>query len=430
MAEENRLVQATCDIALNGLYMTSDMSPFIAFIEADTARLAAERIHSRQPRSRDYASFSTYMNDHYVLYRDVGIDTSGMSLVMATYDLAHTHRQLRRFMFSASDVLSALMLRNTSVHDDDNIYPRIIPPALDDIAIRNWDDVTENIVLRVLTAEPWVGWMEQFRAQQARTRAVLNDNDLLPMIDGLFSNVTEFLQVPRPRPKLDRSLRKRTRRSADLFVRHLGRDQLKQFLHSKHRDPLRLRGHRYNYELIIYKDTLLVHGADLNAGVCSFHVEVHDKDGRWLCDLCHYFPDTPPLDGVVAMALHVQNPELEFEFLRAACVNLASRHFYTDDVLPALKEMPYPELAPTMINNILHYSVSGVLRDQLDEVRARICRHGYRLFSQINNLRPQYLPRMRECGLFGPAEFVAGNARTKPFEALKRIQEAYMDGDF
>jgi len=133
---------------------------------------------------------------------------------------------------------------------------------------------------------------------------------------------------PLPQPALARPAllagRRALRRSIELFCRLRSEEEIRTFLSGK---PLDVRGHRFDYR-VQKRDDVLRHTMHPYGGHVPYRLSLHSKDGRMLASSgCIVIPNTPVIDQLLALILHVQDPQEEEVVLRRTNWNAdISRH--------------------------------------------------------------------------------------------------------
>ena len=122
--------------------------------------------------------------------------------------------------------------------------------------------------------------------------------------------------VERPRP-LQRpailSGRRALRRSIELFCRLRPEEEIRTFLSGK---PLIVRGHRFDYRMQ-KRDDVLRHTINPFGAHIPYSLSVLDKASqRQLASGCVVIAGTPVIDQLLAVILHVQDPEEEMVVIR------------------------------------------------------------------------------------------------------------------
>jgi hypothetical protein len=117
---------------------------------------------------------------------------------------------------------------------------------------------------------------------------------------------------PLLRPALIHAGRRALRRSIDLLRRFRPERDVKAFLDGH---PLVLHGHRYDY-LVRSRGNLLEHTMNPRGPHIPYDLHIVAKDGRTLAKGCVIVPETPVVDQVLALALHVQDEEAEDVIVR------------------------------------------------------------------------------------------------------------------
>lgn len=115
------------------------------------------------------------------------------------------------------------------------------------------------------------------------------------------------LERPPPRLSMPAILRGRRalRRSIDLFRRFRPEEEIRTFLSGR---PLVVRGHRYDYR-VRRNQSLLRHTMNPTSGAIPYDLHALRKaDGTVLAKGCVIVPNTPVIDQLLALILHVQDP--------------------------------------------------------------------------------------------------------------------------
>jgi hypothetical protein len=430
-------VEATLSHAVNGLYISPDMWLSANYLTAHLLLRPVKIMHSQQPITTDFERFSDLINEYYHIVADYTSRPDVPALYSQTYnrcvrefmavtDLSMTYTQIRRALLSAVYVAMAIV-RKTINTPDEGDYPRIIPFQLEDMRITSYDAINEDIFQRILAVPPWSGWTAKLRAQRTRTLATLSDKSILTDILRPAKHLRDVL-VTKPLKKSFRRKTHRTiRKSADLFQRTFGSQQLRAFLSSTPQQPFPVQGFRYNYDLIMRPKSLFRSSHILDTNTSTITTLVYNKIGERLCELCLYFEDTPILDTAVATVLHVQNEETEIDLLRAACVIDAPKLFYADPILPELKHLSDPLLMPTLIESIMSYT-DTLPKDEVQTIRDATLPIAYRVFRRINSVGKQYFPLMRMCHEVYYVDFL--RADQTALALLELVQNTVAKGEF
>ena len=128
----------------------------------------------------------------------------------------------------------------------------------------------------------------------------------------------QAIPAPRPlRPALARPAllagRRALRRSIEMFCRLRSDEEIRTFLSG---EPLDVRGHRFDYR-VQKRDDVLHHTMHPYGGHVPYRLSLHSKDGQMLASSgCIVIPNTPVIDQLLALILHVQDPEEEEVVLR------------------------------------------------------------------------------------------------------------------
>jgi hypothetical protein len=131
---------------------------------------------------------------------------------------------------------------------------------------------------------------------------------------------TRLDRPPRPPRRERKRVRRALGRAIDLADRLVGRDTVLTLLAG---GGAKIEGVRYDY-VCERRGSIVQQAADPEAHPQALKVSIHRKgDGERLADGCVYFPATPAIDQLVAIALHVRDREEELALLSEA--NLLSR---------------------------------------------------------------------------------------------------------
>ena len=109
---------------------------------------------------------------------------------------------------------------------------------------------------------------------------------------------------PLTKPALLRG-RRALRRSIDLFRMLRPADEVRAFLAG---DPVIIHGRRYDYR-VQKRDNLLRHTMRPDVGHIPYDLQLLDKTGRSLARGCTVIRDTPVIDQLVALILHIEHDE-------------------------------------------------------------------------------------------------------------------------
>jgi hypothetical protein len=121
---------------------------------------------------------------------------------------------------------------------------------------------------------------------------------------------------PFPRRALQRPAliagRRALRRSIELFCKLRPEEEIRQFLSGK---PLIAHGQRFDYEMQ-KRDNVLHHTMHPYGGHIPYRLALLAKSGKLLATGCIVIPNTPVIDQLLALILHVQDPDEELVVLR------------------------------------------------------------------------------------------------------------------
>lgn len=350
--------------AEQGLRLTADMAFFATEFISHHLENDVKELHSKQLTSDSTDWFADRVTDLAAIHQ-----STLSRRMMACGGLSRTYRAIK--CWYASAVQTAINIHLNTIGAEDNCeYPRVVPHELASMRIATPEQINRDTLWRILTHEPWLSYAEQVRAQQhrlARTFSKPGAVEMLPqVIEQLVQNAPKEKKNPRERHAVDRSIR----RAYKLHNRLFGSANLRQLLRQR---QLTLTGKLYKYNLTTEPGDLLHYTRRTNTGTPPIHMELLRKnDDVPLCTLCVYFKDTPYIDHLIGVSLHLRTEETELDLLRAAQAQFPTAAFYQDPILPGLKGLDDPVTAPaTYVSNLaLHANNDqqyGTLRDSFRE---------------------------------------------------------------
>lgn len=397
-------VDVTNHNTMAGLYTTPGLVYAANSLLNDELTGAVTMMHLGQPRSKDYAAYGVLISDLYNTYR-----LERRSLLLETLlccsALCKTYAQIEGAFVTVARVAVAIHQKTVNIADD-WLFPRIIPDDLDAMRLPSLEAITQDDMHRIWCAHPFVDYMELLRAERQRL--------MLGVMDGKIADMLALVRLkldqsaPRTSKTTLRRLqrkyhtaRRSVRRSVDMYNRLGKRDLLNRFLRSSNLEPLIIPGHRYDYHLLM-KPNLLRETAHCDEGVASVLSVVCEKNTyNRLGEICVYFPETPPLDHVLATELYLHNPERELDFLRSACFMDANTAFFHDPILPELKGIARPTEMPIMTLHTHYHAWSDPDYRRLRNTKAHLpdlVLLANQSFQQIMHVGQRYLPLLADVG--------------------------------
>jgi hypothetical protein len=345
----DRAVLITIVNAQYGLLLPCDLSFYASDLYCHNLRSTVDQMHRRQLTPAAYDAFADVVGDWYAR-RHSGFAQA----MMACAAVATGYRFAARWCKTAYHTAINIHLNTVGARDHCAAFPRIVPPPLADWRIEKPEQITRDLLWRILVTEPWLGYAERMRAQYARMADVFSRDeiDLLPkQIERLEALKPLSEAKPWQRRYLQRTTRHRIRRAFKLHDRLFGLKHLRSVL----TDRLVLTGHYYRYRLTVDPGDLEYYSEETNTGTPPIHITLLDKTADMsLGTLCIYFENTPLIDFLTAILLHLKTPALELELLQTGQVQNVTSAFFRDPLLPELKGMHDPSTAPdTYITNLI-----------------------------------------------------------------------------
>jgi hypothetical protein len=160
----------------------------------------------------------------------------------------------------------------------------------------------------VVTTGPYVGWDEQ-AALRAWEAACRQSGQPRHPIERLSPAVIRLR-----RKRIQHAGRRTLRRSIDNYARWRGYDEISRFLRGL---EITLPGHEFDYRVTKTK-SVLAHSIEPTGGHIPYKLEVAPKgmpEAPSYASGCVYFERTPVIDQILAVALHVGDPDDERRLL-------------------------------------------------------------------------------------------------------------------
>lgn len=345
----DRAVLITVCNAEAGLLLPPDLCFYAADLNPGSLRKTVRLMHRHQLSPADYDAFADVVGDLYAQRHN-----NFITEMMACAALATGYKYAERWCKAAVHTAINIHLNTKGLKDRCKDYPRIVPHTLADWRIDDLAQIDRDLLWRILATEPWLSYAERTRAQVARMAEVFSnrDSDLLP--DEVLSlSSLSLLEKKQRQRKRERTTRHRIRKAFKLHNRLFGSKYLRSVL----TDELVLVGHYYCYRLKIDPGDLELYSEQTNTGTPPIHITLLDKVERTvLCTLCVYFDDTPLIDYLTAILLHLKTPALELELLQTGQVQNITSAFFRDPLLPEMKGVQDPVMAPdTYITNLVSH---------------------------------------------------------------------------
>jgi hypothetical protein len=295
----------------------------------------------------DYDAFADVVGDCYAQRHNAAV-----TAMMACATVATGYKYAERWCKTALHTAINIHLNTRGMRDRCKEFPRIVPHALADWRIETVEQINHDLLWRILITEPWLSYAERTRAQIARMAEAFSDRDSDRLPDKILGlNTLALLEKEQHRRARQHAVRHRIRKAFKLHDRLFGLKYLRSVL----RDRLILTGHYYCYRLTIDPGDLELYSEYTNTGSTPIHITVLDKaDQTVLCTLCVYFEDTPLIDFLTALLLHLKSPALELELLQTGQVQNVTSAFFRDPLLPEMKGMCDPVTVPdTFVTNLV-----------------------------------------------------------------------------
>ena len=242
----------------------------------------------------------------------------------------------------------------------DRIFSRSPPAGLSDLVLTDPSDLSrpENVE-RVLRYGSTGAWLAAMEAQYERILEGLEEVSHASYAEVLrheydvvrpaeHARLMAALDARRPaavRPTQarlnQRQGRKAARKGMRLYGQLFGEEGIRTFVRG---DTLQIKGVQFDYR--VRKTISIVdHSARPTSGHIPYQLDIYDKSGAFLAGGCVYFQDTPVIDQIIGLSLHVRDREDELIFLQSTNMLRRGDAYYDDPVLPDLKNDRRPGTA-------------------------------------------------------------------------------------
>lgn len=142
-------------------------------------------------------------------------------------------------------------------------------------------------------------------------------------------------KLKRARAALNRSIR--------LCEDMLGPQRLRSFMSG---EPIVIEGAKIDFRIKRSHTGMVEHTSNPNAGHTPFNLDILNKNGDVLCSCCTFFRDTPVMDQIVAIFLHVSSGDEAYIVKKSNLYN-RSDAFYDDEAILEYSEGRYRRIENT-----------------------------------------------------------------------------------
>lgn len=232
----------------------------------------------------------------------------------------------------------------------DRIFARTIPEELADLRLARPEDVTlASHAERVLTHGYLGRWLTLMGAQNSRVVEGVTgmsprdfaervryeyDVEFPRWLEARLDWPEERKATLRQDKRLVRKGRKAARKGIELYSNLFGDEGIRTFLRG---DTMLVQGALFDY-WVSKTIGVIEHSSHPTSGHIPYQLDIHNKAGTFLAGGCVFFHDTPVIDQIIGLSLHVREKETEMAFLRGTNMLKRSTAYYDDPLLPVLKE--------------------------------------------------------------------------------------------
>lgn len=352
------VVEVSTEVALYGLYVTSDMWLYSMFASHSELKNAVQTIiHAEQPLTSNYARYGDFLNESFHQATADGKSEFG-SVLMNVGSFAGAQRQIDHAVHVMVEVAIAIIDKTNNLPDD-SLYPRVIPDDFENLRFNRPLKVTRDDFQQMFMAEPWFSWIELMRGQMERNRRSVQNYNLIESLRIFRNNLMDAKgdkKATERREMADtQQARKAIKRAYKLHERIFGVSDVKSLINKQ---SVLIKGHHFNYRLDIQKGKLFKETIVRDSKMAPTWLYIlGKKDGKELGTACLYFNDTGLLDHLLNVKMCVSNASAELDMIKAFHITSVTKRFFDDPVLPDLKGVHDPVTAPlTTTENICRHA--------------------------------------------------------------------------
>ena len=151
-----------------------------------------------------------------------------------------------------------------------------------------------------------------------------------------INNKTKNIENPRVVRKKQQGVRQSIKRAVKLLECFGLGDDVRMFMKG---ESIEISHPDSNLKFVITKNRDLIHSSQYNSYSSPFKTELYTKDNIFISDLCLFSKDTPVLDHLLNLSLHVQTGD-EDEILKKANYYNRTKEI-TSDILLLADDRPY-----------------------------------------------------------------------------------------
>jgi hypothetical protein len=224
---------------------------------------------------------------------------------------------LRELLWGVTGPLAEQYLISRGAVPGRDIFGVELPPQTIPVDLPNIQALRQPIIIQTMIAAVplHVRYIGLMRNQYRRAVRALHDCPIGRVIDWSASSSGRQLLGRSTEPKIPRRIqkqrRKALRRSLRSFDQIVGRDAYQAFISN---DGFMIKGHLFDYHVRKKYDLL----DSVRLPIVPYFLNIHEKGdtANSLGSGCVYFENTPILDQVIALTLHVQDREAELDLLK------------------------------------------------------------------------------------------------------------------
>jgi hypothetical protein len=199
----------------------------------------------------------------------------------------------------------------------DQWWVLVVPDYYQSSATTSLSSISSNVWYWNQTANPLLSIASQNATGPLYNVIVTQSTMFTPTGYGLYYHTipTYSVTTPQPaymppyRPRLARPAvlrgRRALRRSIDLFRMLRPADEVRAFLSG---EPVIIHGRNYDYR-VQKRDNLLHHTMHPHSPHIPYKLQLLDKNGQYLAQGCTVIRNTPVIDQLVALILHIEHDE-------------------------------------------------------------------------------------------------------------------------
>lgn len=393
--------EALIETLTDMLHVTEDIKQGCRLLKPDMRELMKQS--TPEDGFEDVMHSDVAVHLHKVVHRWWRDEASmNQRIFMATSALMFSQKQIMIAMNAVAD--SLITVHRARIGQHPICYYDMLPKKIHELPVNRPDDIlAPEHIGAVLSTRRYNIWMKNLVAQHMRTMVGIGamhpremayrlreeytriEDEQRGDMAAMLADAADRVRVPPDygilyaqsgssgrKRRMMRNGRKIVRRSIAAYERLFGgsaKANLMEFMRGK---PLMLRGKLYTYRFM-RTWSAVEHSAYPQAVHVPYALSIYNAANERLANGCIYFRDTPLVDQIIAVALHLRTEEDELDLLSKMNLSALTPAFTRDARLPGLKpdvpEMTWKAGVPHLVNMFADLEEEVEQQGQFDDLK-------------------------------------------------------------